>query len=67
MGLGFKNLFYYQGIAKLVYFIEERSKDSLARPLLNTNYEAALINIGIGGYNLFDISYNKFQQLLLPI
>ena len=67
MGLGFKNLFYYQGIAKLMYFIEERRKDSLARLLLNINYKAALINIGIGRYNLFNILYDKFHQLLLPI
>jgi len=66
MGLGFKNLFYTQGIAKLVYFIEERRKDSLARPLLQANYEAALINIGIERYKLFDISYDLFH-LSLPL
>ena len=58
MGLSFKNLFYTQGIAKLVYFIEERRKDSLVHPLLQANYEAALINIGIGEYKLFNISYD---------
>ena len=41
-------------------FIEERWLDSLSGPLLHTNYKLALVNLGIEGYNLFDIDYNIF-------
>ena len=49
MGLGFKNLFLTQGVSKIVMFLEEREANSLSKPLINATFEAALMNVGVGG------------------
>ena len=66
MGLGFKNLFHTQGISKLTMHIEERESNTLASTLVNANYEATLINLGIRAYSLFSTDYKTFQYLLPP-
>jgi len=67
MGLGFKNLFVTQSISKLTMFIEERDSNSLSNHLVNTNLEAAIINVGIGRYYLFSLDYDAYHYLLPPI
>ena len=64
IGLGFKNLFHTQGISKLTMYMEERGSDTLASILVNANYKAALINLGIRGYSLFNANYKTFEYLL---
>jgi len=64
--LSFKNLFHTQGISKLTIYMEERESDTLASILVNANYKAALVNLGIGGYSLFNTNYKTFQYLLPP-
>ena len=58
--LSFKNLLHTQGISKLMIYIEERGSNTLASILVNANYKAVLINLGIGGHSLFNADYKTF-------
>ena len=60
IGLGFKNLFHTQRISKLTIFIEEQVSDTLFSLLIKTNFEAELVNLGIGGYYLFRVDYETY-------
>ena len=64
MGLGLKNLFYTQGIEKLVTYLEGRFSNNLAGLLIRENYESALLHLEIGKYNLIGADYSKFGILL---
>ena len=67
IGLGFKNLFHTQGISKLIIYMKEKGSNTLASILVNANYEAALVNLRIRGYSLFNADYKTFQYLLPPL
>ena len=64
LGLGLYNVFITQSIEKVVLWIEQYASDSLTGPFLRANYEAALIHLGIGGKQLFNLEYEIFGSLL---
>ena len=64
MRLGFRNVYYSQGITKLVWYLEKRNSSYLAGSLLRASFKSALVNIGIGGYGLFNLNCNTFHILL---
>ena len=64
LSLRLYNIFIIQGIEKVVLWIEEYVSNSLTGPFLRANYEAALIHLGIGGKQLFNLEYEIFGSLL---
>ena len=50
--------------AKISLFLEERNGSSLSSPFVRSNYEWALLHVGIGGKELLGLNYYKWQCLL---
>ena len=67
IGLGLTNLFYLQGIEKLVTLLEEIHSNHLFSSWLRFNYETVLITVGVGEDWLFHQNYSKFGSLLLTL
>ena len=67
LGLGINDLFIIQGVEKLAFFIKERNRTSLLSLLLRANYEWALLHIGIGGAEFFDLDCKAYNKLLLRV
>ena len=55
--LGFHNLYYIQGIKKIEAYLTVFYKKHFSSTLIQMNYELALLHIGIGGRNLFNLDF----------
>ena len=66
LGLGLDDLYVTQGIDKVILYMEEINGTSMTTPLLRANLEWAMIHVGIGERNIFDLDFDAFGHLLPP-
>ena len=67
IGLGMRNPFLIQGVEKLTIYLEKRGSNLIIGNLIQANFEAALIYVGIGKAGIFSLDYKKMSPLLLNI
>jgi len=67
LGLGFHNIYHTQGIEKIEAYLTVFYKVHFSSTLIQTNYELALLHVGIGDKNLFDLEFKRFGILLLRL
>jgi len=63
LGLRLDDLFIIQGCAKL-FFSRERNGNSMLSSFVRSNYEWALLHLGIGHHKLFGLAYETLYCLL---
>ena len=64
LGLGLDDLYVNQGVEKVIFYLEQINSTSMSRNLLRSNMEWAMIHVGIGDKNLFEIPFKPFGYLL---